>query len=410
MAYKFNKKTIKDVPIDSATVLMRADYNVPLTDDGKIADDYRMLQSLPTLNYLIRAGCKIVITSHLGRPDGKVVPKESLEPVAAHLSELLSKPVGFVPDCVGDRVKVAAKRLKPGGVLLLENVRFHPEEEANDAKFAKQIVDSSTATYFVQDCFGVAHRAHASIVGVTQFLPSVAGLLLEKEVTIILRAMHTPERPLVAVLGGAKVSDKIKILEKLIELADQIVIGGAMANTFLKYKGLPVGKSVCEEGQDAEIERVYSLVRQKVGDERIDDFLLLPVDVVVAPEISPNQKRVVADVHDVKSDEYILDIGTRSIEAMLEHCKNAKTVIWNGTLGYAEYVVFAYASAKLAMQLAEHKNTVFSLVGGGDTADFVVHWDSKKGQSFGHVSTGGGASLELMAGDKLPGVEALLDA
>jgi phosphoglycerate kinase len=410
MAFMFPKKTLRQVPLDNKIVLVRADYNVPLNDDGTIADDYRMLQSLPTLKYLLSAGCKIIITSHLGRPDGKVVAKESLEPVATHLGELLGQPVGFVPDCVGDRVKVASKRLKPGGVLLLENVRFHPEEEKNDEAFAKNLAADSGAQYFVQDGFGVVHRAHASTDAVTHFLPSVAGLLLEKEVSTILEAMQSPKRPLVAVLGGAKVSDKIKILERFVTIADQIVIGGAMANTFLKYKGLPVGKSVCEEGQEAEIDRIYALVRQKVGDERVDDFLLLPSDVVVATEISPNQKRVVADTKDVKPDEYILDLGTKSIEAMLAHCQKAKTVVWNGTLGYAEYVVFAYASAKLAMFLAEHKDGVFSLVGGGDTADFVVHWDAKRGKSFGHVSTGGGASLELMAGDKLPGVEALLDA
>ena len=405
----FTKKTIQDVPIEGKTVLVRADYNVPLTDDGKIADDYRMLQSLPTLHYLLRANCKIVICSHLGRPDGKVVAKESLEPVAAHLTELIGRPVGFVPDCVGDRVKVAVKHLKPGGILLLENVRFHPEEEKDDEAFAKKLATNSGAQYFVQDGFGVVHRAHASTDAVTHFLPSVAGLLLEKEVVTIESAMKSPKRPLVAVVGGAKISDKIKILERFVTIADQIVIGGAMANTFLKYKGLPIGKSLWEEGQEGEISRIYDLVRQKVGDERVDDFLLLPTDVVVAPEVSPNQKRVVVDAHDVKPEDHILDLGSKSIDAMLEHCQKAKTVIWNGTLGYAEYVVFAYASAKLAMQLAAHKDTVFSLVGGGDTADFVVHWDAKKGLSFGHVSTGGGASLELMAGDKLPGVEALLD-
>ncbi len=406
----FYKKTIKDVPIAGKTVLLRADYNVPLNDEGGIADDYRMQMSLPTLRYLIDADCKVVIMSHLGRPDGKVNPKESLEPVAAHLTELLGQPVGFVPDCIGDRVTVAAKRLKPGSVLLLENVRFHPEEEKNDEDFAKKLAKDSTAQYFVEDGFGVVHRAHASTEAVTHFLPSVAGLLLQKEVTTITKAMKQPERPLVAVLGGAKVSDKIPILEKFVGIADQIVIGGAMANTFLKYKGLPVGKSKVEDGQEAEIKRIYELAAQKVGADKVDDFLLLPTDVAVASEISPNQKRQIVDVHDVDSYDYMLDIGTKSIEAMLTHCKNAKTVVWNGTLGYAEYVVFAYASAKLALFLAEHKDHVFSIVGGGDTADFVIHWDSKKGGSFGHVSTGGGASLDLMSGVMLPGVEALLDA
>jgi phosphoglycerate kinase len=405
----FYKKTIKDLPIEHQTVLIRADYNVPLKDDGSIADDYRILQSLPTLNYLLRADCKIVICSHLGRPDGKVDPRASLEPVAAHLSKLLGRPVGFVPDCVGDRVKVAVKKLKPGSVLLLENVRFHPEEEKNDEAFAKDLAVSSGAKYFVQDGFGVVHRAHASTEAVTHFLPSVAGLLIEKEVSTITKAMEAPKRPFVAVMGGAKISDKIKILERFVDIADYIVIGGAMANNFLKYKGLPIGKSLWEEGQEEVIARIYERASKKIRAGTVDDFLLLPTDVAVAPEASPNQKRVVVDVHDVAPNDRILDLGPKSIEAILERIQSANTVIWNGTLGYAEYVVFAYASAKLAMQLAAQSSKTFSLVGGGDTADFVVHWDSKKGQSFGHVSTGGGASLELMSGKKLPGVEALMD-
>lgn len=407
---KFPKKTIRDVPIEGKTVLLRADYNVPLNDKGEIGDDYRIEMSLPTVKYLLKAGCRLIVCSHLGRPDGKVVPKESLEPVAVRLGELLGQPVAFVPDCIGERVKVAAKRLKPGQVLMLENLRFHPEEEANDKKFARALAASCGAQYFVDDAFGVVHRAHASTEAITSYLPSVAGLLLEREVVTIETAMKDPARPLVAVLGGAKISDKIKMLERFVGIADQIIIGGAMANTFLKYKGLPIGKSVWEDGQQEVIERIYKLATQKVGAAKVDDFLLLPTDVVVAEEIKPDQKRTVVHVSDVGDDDYILDLGTHSIAAMLAHTKAAATVIWNGTLGYAEYVVFAYASAKLAMHLAEHSRSVFSIIGGGDTADFVTHWDSKRGASFGHVSTGGGASLDLMSGEKLPGVEALLDA
>lgn len=405
----FAKKTIKDVPLEHQTVLVRADYNVPLNDDGTIGDDYRLQQSLPTLRFLMAAGCKIVVCSHLGRPEGKPNKKDSLQPVAAHLADLLGAPVQFVPDCVGDRVKVAAKNLKPGGIALLENLRFHPEEESNDKRFAQRLADDSGARYFVQDGFGVVHRAHASTDAIAHCLPSVAGLLLEREVSTILGAMQSPKRPLVAVLGGAKVADKIKVIERFVEIADQLIIGGAMANTFLKYKGLPIGKSKHGEGEEPLIERIYSLARQKVGDDKVDDFILLPTDVAVAPEISPNQQRTIVDVRRVAEGDYILDLGTESTESILRHIQNAKSVIWNGTLGMAEYVVFAYASAKLAMALAEHKDSVFSLVGGGDTADFVVHWDSKKGKSFGHVSTGGGASLELMAGETLPGVAALMD-
>lgn len=405
---RFTKKTIKDVPLEHQTVLLRADYNVPLNDDGSIADDYRLQMSLPTLKFLIAAGCKIVVCSHLGRPKGKPNKKESLELVAARLGELLGTPVTFVPDCVGDQVTVAVKNAKPGSVIMLENLRFHPEEEANDMAFAQRLAKDSNARYFVQDGFGVVHRAHASTDAITHCLPSVAGLLLEREVSTILGAMHSPKRPFVAILGGAKVADKIKVIERFIDIADQLIIGGAMANTFLKYKGVPVGKSKIAEDEAPLIERIYSLAAQKVGQDKVDEFILLPTDVAVAPEVSPNQKRTIVDVDKVAEADYILDLGPQTTDAIIARVKDAKSVIWNGTLGMAEYVVFAYASAKLAMALAENKE-VFSLIGGGDTADFVIHWDSKKGKSFGHVSTGGGASLELMAGDILPGVAALMN-
>jgi phosphoglycerate kinase len=409
MAALFTKKTIRDVPLEHQAVLVRADYNVPLTSDGNIADDYRITQSLPTLQFLIHAGCKVVIIAHLGRPKGKVDPKLSLEPIAEHLGELLKKPVAFVPDCIGDRVKVAVKKAKPGDVLLLENVRFHAGDEENDPIFAKALADSSQAKYFVQDGFGVVHRAHASTEGVTHFLPSVAGLLLEKEVTTITGVMRNPKRPLVAVLGGAKVSDKITVIQRFVQMADQIIIGGAMANTFFKYRGWPIGKSVHEDGEEALIERIYADARHKVGD-RVDDFILLPTDVAVAPAIGPGQKRTIVDVHKVQPDDYILDLGPTSTEVMLAHVKNAATVAWSGTLGYTEEIVFAYSSAKLATALAGQKDHTFSVIGGGDTADFVLHWDKKGGHSFGLVSTGGSASLELMAGQVLPGVAALMKA
>jgi phosphoglycerate kinase len=406
----FHKKTIRDVPVDNQIVLVRADYNVPLNPNGTIADDFRVMHSVPTLEFLIKAGCKVVVCSHLGRPGGKRAEAESLEPVAKRLSKLLKKKVAFVPECVGDQVKVAVKAMKPGDVTLLENLRFHKEEEENDKKFAKRLIKDSGARYFVQDGFGVVHRAHASTEAITRYAPSVAGLLLEKEVTTILGVMKRPKHPLVAVLGGAKVSDKIQVIHNFIAIADQLIIGGAMANTFLKYRGYNVGKSKCEDGEGPFIDQIYALAEKKVGAERVDDFVLLPRDVAVAPEIGPRQKRTIVDINNVDPNDYILDLGTKSIDDLLGHIKGAKSVIWNGTLGMAEYVVFAYASAKLAFALAEHRKSVFSLIGGGDTADFVVHWDPKKGKSFGHVSTGGGASLELMAGEVLPGVAALMDA
>jgi len=404
----FTKKTIKDVPLEYKTVLVRADYNVPLKN-GSIGDDYRMVQSLPTLKFLMHAHCKIVIVAHLGRPKGKVVKDLSLEPVAEHLSELLDKKVTFVPDCVGDRVKVAVKNAKPGDVILLENVRFHEGDEANDPAFAKALVDSSQAAYFVQDGFGVVHRVHASTEAVTHLLPSVAGLLLEREVDTITDVMKNPKRPLVAVLGGAKVSDKITVIQRFVELADQIIIGGAMANTFFKYRGLPIGKSVYEPGEEALIERIYADARRKVGD-RVDDFILLPTDVAVAPSIEGRHKRTIVDVQKVQPGDYILDLGPTSTEVMLAHTKHAATVVWSGTLGYTEDIVFAYSSAKLATALAAQRAHTFSVVGGGDTADFVLHWDKKGGRSFGLVSTGGSASLELMAGQVAPGVAALMKA
>lgn len=404
----FDKKTIRDVPLEAQTVLLRADYNVPLKDDGTIADDYRITQSLPTLHFLQQAGCKIVVISHLGRPKGKHDKKLSLAPVAKHLGALLGQEVPFVRDCVGDVVKVAAKKLKPGQVILLENVRFHPEEEANDPTFAKALATSSTAGYFVQDGFGVVHRAHASTEGVTHFLPSVAGLLLEREVTTITGVMKNPKPPLVAVLGGAKVSDKITVIERFVHLADQIIIGGALANTFFAYRGMAIGKSVHEDGQEQLIERIYAAARKKVGD-RVDEFILLPTDVAVAPQAGPGQSRTIVDAKAVQPADYILDLGPASTEAMLAHIKNAATVVWSGTLGLTEQIVFAYSSAKLVTALAEQKNRTFSVVGGGDTADFVLHWGHDAGKKLGLVSTGGSASLELMAGETLPGVAALLD-
>lgn len=407
MPVVFNKKTIKDVPLEHSTVLMRADYNVPIAADGSVADDFRIAQTVPTLRFLQRAGCKIVIIAHLGRPGGKRDAKLSLEPVAIKLGELLGQPVAFVPDCIGDRVSVAVKHAKPGQVILLENLRFHKGEESNDMAFAEQLAKSSGAKYFVQDGFGVAYRKHASVEAITHVLPSVAGLLLKKEITTITHAMHNPKTPLVAVVGGTKVSDKILAIEQLVHVADHIIIGGALANTFFKYLGYEIGKSVYEPGQDALIERIYAEARRKVGD-RIDDVIVLPTDVAVAPSLEGSHKRTIVDVRKVQSDDYILDLGITSTELMLAYVRKAATVVWCGTLGRAEDVMFAYASAKLATALAEQKDRTVSVVGGGDTTDFVLHWHHASSKDFGLISTGGGASLEVMAGRVLPGVVALM--
>lgn len=404
----FYKQTIKTVPLDNTTVLMRADYNVPLKDDGTIADDFRIRASLPTIRYLLERHCKVVIMSHLGRPEGND-PKLSLEPVALRLSELLGRPVHFVPETVGDRVKMAVKRAPSNGVVVLENLRFDPREEANDKDFARQIAESSGARYFVQDGFGVVHRAHASTEAIEHFLPGVAGLLLEREVTTINNAMKAPQRPLIAVMGGAKVSDKIALVQRFIEVADKVIIGGAMANTFLAYKGHSVGKSKIETDQKDTLDAIYAAAEKKVGAAEIDNFILLPSDVAVATEIGPDAPRRIVSVDAIGADDIALDVGDDSIAAIVHEVIDAKTVIWNGTLGYAELPNFAVGSAKLAQALATHHD-ITSIIGGGDTADFVQHWDEKEGASFTHVSTGGGASLELMAGEKLPGVESLLDA
>jgi 3-phosphoglycerate kinase len=404
----FFKQTIKTVPLGGKAVLLRTDYNVPQNADGSVADDFRIRASLPTIKYLLKEGCKVVIISHLGRPEGRD-PKFSLEPAAQRLAELLGEPVRFVDQTVGDKVKMAVKRAPRRSVTVLENLRFDPREEANDEEFAKQLALDSGARYFVQDGFGVVHRAHASTDAITHYLPSVAGLLLEREATTITDAMKAPKRPLIAVMGGAKVSDKIPLVKRFVEVADKVIIGGAMANTFLAYKGYDMGKSKVEADQKATLDAIYEAAAKKVGADKVDDFIILPVDVAVASAIGPDQPRKTVAASKIGKDDIALDIGEESIGAMVAEVEKAKTVIWNGTLGYAELPNFAHGSARLALTLATHPD-IISIIGGGDTADFVLNWDVRKGESFTHVSTGGGASLELMAGEKLPGVESLLDA
>lgn len=406
---RFYKKTIDDVPLDGKKVLVRADYNVPLSSDGTIQDDYRIRSSLPTLQALLERNCTLILLSHLGRPEGKPTAKLSLAPVAHRLAELLGRPVRFVEESVGDVVSVAATRAKPGDIVLLENLRFHAEEEANDPVFAKQLAHDTQAEYFVQDGFGVVHRAHASTSAITQFLPSVAGKLLEREYTVLSGVVQEPDRPLVAVLGGAKVSDKIKVVERFVTIADKVLVGGAMANNFLKFRGYPVGKSLIEDGIEATVSSIYAAVEQKVGKDQVDEFLRIPEDVAVAHSLDEDARRVVVDRRDVAADEIILDAGPRTMDVFDSELQHARTVVWNGTLGRAEVSQFAHGSARLALTLATHPD-ITSVVGGGDTADFVLHWDAAGGASFSHVSTGGGASLELLAGEPMPGIDALMDA
>lgn len=397
---------MRDLPLAAGdTVLVRTDYNVPMNDKGKITDDFRITTSLPTLKYLLERGCRVVIIAALGRPDSPD-PKFSLKPVAKHLSKLLDRPVKFADDCVGDRAKVATKHLRNGEIVMLENLRFHPGEEADDREFAKQLARDSHAKYFVQDAFGMTHRAHASMVAITEFLPSVAGFLLESEYLAIKNATDNPNRPLVAILGGAKIADKIELIKHFIDIADQVIVGGAMANDFLKYLKFPIGASVYEPGLDDTIADILKHARKKYG-PNFEQSFIIPTDVAVAETGDLNDPRVEMPRSDVGIKMKILDIGPETIVTAEELIEKAGTVIWNGTMGMAEKPAFAIGSARIAMTIAKNPQ-ITSVIGGGDTAEFVRDWDALKGGSFTHVSTGGGASLELMAGEMLPGIAALL--
>ena len=405
----FSKQTVRDIDVDRQVVLVRVDYNVPLKKDGSIDDDLRIRASLPTIKYLIERQCKLVLMSHLGRPEGRD-QSQSLAPVAARLSELLGQSVKFIDDCIGDKVYQTVKHAPCGSVILLENLRYYPQEEADDMEFAKNIAKSTGANLFVQDGFGAAHRAHASTHAITQFLPSFAGLLLEKEVTMINRSMELPARPVVAIIGGAKISDKIDLIKRFIDKADKILIGGAMANTFLKFKRYDMGKSLVESDQDEILREIYDLAAAKVGPENVDDFLVLPKDLAVSTSIDdPDQIRREVSVDKIADDEMALDIGTQAIDQFCDIISTAKTIVWNGPMGIAEKEVFSIGSARIALAIAANNESV-SIVGGGDTADFVLKWSGGDESSFTHISTGGGASMELMSGKKLPGVESLLDA
>lgn len=399
---RFPKKTIRDVPVHNKRILMRADFNVPLNEKGEIESDYRILQTLPTLRYLLERKCTVIVVAHLGRPEGRPNKKYSLEVVAEKLKQLLPEyPIEFVGTTIDDKARQACKSAKEGTVTLLENLRFSPGEEANDSDFADALQRTAKADYFVQDGFGVVHRAHASTEAITHLVPSVAGLLLESEVTTLTSVIKQPRHPLVAVIGGAKISDKIGFIEQLLTTADVVLIGGAMANTFLRYQGEPVGKSLIEAGQEAEIKRIYSIA--KPGQ------IILPTDVAVADKIDESAIRRECSVNEVNPNDIILDLGPETIKSFDEHLQNAATVLWNGTLGYAELPQFARSSVQLAKAISDQHHSITSVIGGGDTAEFVLEWRGHhEDRTFTHISTGGGASLELMSGLKLSGVEALI--
>lgn len=428
----FNKKTINDYDLNGKRVLLRADYNVPLNKDGSVASNYRIEQSLPTIKALQEKGCQIVICSHLGRPKSPMDKQFSLKPIARELSKLLKHDVTFVSDCVGDNVKLAVKSMKAGDIVLLENVRFHEEEEKNDSEFAKSIIQSTGAEVLVQDGFGVVHRAHTTTDAIARQIPAVAGLLLASEVDTITNVMLEPKRPLMAIIGGAKIEDKIDIIHKFIDSADIVVIGGAMANTFLKAQGLEVGESLVD---DDELDTAHDIMKKvrHVSSQRNFVFYL-PQDGVVATEIDKKSEtrivgwdaQVVADIeaypkrplHEtshVKKHEKILDIGPISGAFIAGAVQMVNTVIWNGTMGVTETPavhgpVGPYSHGTeivIDALVGKYGHRPFSLLGGGDTAGYVE--ERGLNDMFDHVSTGGGASLELMSGKELPGVAVLWD-
>lgn len=425
----FNKKTVHDIDVNNKRVLVRVDYNVPLKD-GKITDDYRIKKSLPTIKLLLEKNARIILCSHLGRPDGRVDKNFSLKPCAERLSKLLDKPVQFAADCVGGEVQEKVNSLEPGQILMLENVRFYPGEEANDEDFAKSL--ASYGEVFVQDAFGVVHHGSVSVSEIPKYLPAVAGLLLEKEVDTITNVMENPERPLMAIIGGAKISGKIEILKRLINIADFVVVGGAMANTFLLAEGIAIGKSLAEKDEVGLAKEIIEMAKAKAKKQPF--VFYLPQDGVVATDIEkPRFTRIVdwdahviAAIQDypkrsaknnerVLSSEFILDIGPFSGAFIAGGIQLAKTVIWNGAMGVTETPAlnapvgpFAHGTEVVVdALLGEFGHKPFSVLGGGDTVGYIE--DRKLTDCFNHVSTGGGASLELMSGKKLPGVEALLD-
>ncbi|MCF8568188.1 phosphoglycerate kinase [Alicyclobacillus tolerans] len=391
-----NKATVQDIVWVGKRALVRVDFNVPL-DGTTITDDTRIRAAVPTIRFLMEQGAKVVLMSHLGRPKGERTEKYSLQPVAQHLSQLLNSPVAFATDCVGATAMAAVDKLQPGQVLLLENVRFYKEEEKNDPSFAKEL--AKLGDVFVNDAFGTAHRAHASTVGVAHLLPAAAGFLMEKEIAIMGKALEEPQRPFVAIIGGAKVSDKISVLENLLPKVDALLIGGGMANTFLAEQGFSMGKSLVE--RDAQ-ETAGKLV-QKAAE--LGKQLLLPDDLVVAEAFAEDAPHQVCAVTQVPSDGMALDIGPATIAKYQGAVRAAKTVLWNGPMGVFEMAPFAKGTVAIAQAMADVQGT--TIVGGGDSVAAVEQ--AGLAEQMSHVSTGGGASLEFLEGKELPGVAALSD-
>ena len=392
-----NKKTVKDIDLKGKKVLVRCDFNVPMDEERNITDNTRIVAALPTIKYLLEENCAVILCSHLGRPKGEFKPEYSLKPVAKELSKLLNKEVIMANDVIGEDAMKKASELKEGEILLLENVRFHREETDNDPEFAKKL--ASMAEVFVNDAFGTAHRAHASTAGIADYLPAVAGFLIEKELKFLGEAINNPERPLVAILGGAKVSDKIGVIDNLLEKVDTLMIGGGMTYTFFKAQGYEVGKSICELDK---LDLAKELM-EKAKNKGVK--LMLPVDTKVGKEYSADTESKTVKSTEIPADWEGLDIGEETIKLYSEELQKAKTVIWNGPLGVFEFPQFAIGTNAIAKVLADLDAT--TIIGGGDSAAAV----KKAGleDKMTHISTGGGASLEFIEGKKLPGIECLMD-
>jgi phosphoglycerate kinase len=389
-----NKKTIRDLNVSGRRVLVRVDFNVPL-ENGAVGDDTRLRAALPTIHYLMDHKAKTILCSHLGRPKGKPNPAYNLGPVSVRLSQLVGRAVRMAPDCVGPAVQGMVNAMQPGDLLLLENLRFHPEEEANEAGFVQAL--AALADVYVDDAFGSAHRAHASTVGVAERLPAVAGFLMERELNFLGRALTNPARPFVAILGGAKVSDKIAVIENLLAIVDRLLIGGGMANTLLRAQGKEVGQSLVENDK---IEVAKDLLRKGVSK------LVLPVDVVIADQFDARALHSTVSVDAVLASWRIVDIGPQTVELFQEHLRTARTVVWNGPMGVFELAPFAGGTFAIAHALAELPGAT-TIVGGGDSAAAVEQ--AGVAERITHVSTGGGASLEFLEGKALPGVAVLQD-
>lgn len=392
-----NKKTIEDIDLKNKKVLVRCDFNVPMDEEKNITDNTRIVAALPTIKYLLENNCAIILCSHLGRPKGEFKPEFSLKPVAKELSKLLNKEIIMANDVIGEDAKSKAKNLQNGQIMLLENVRFHREETDNDPEFSKQL--ASMAEVYVNDAFGAAHRAHSSTAGVAQYLPAVSGFLIEKELKFLGNALNNPERPFVAIMGGAKVSDKIGVIDSLLEKVDTLIIGGGMAYTFFKAQGYEVGNSICEMDK---LDLAKELM-EKAKNKGVK--LMLPVDTKIGKEFKPDTESKTVSWTEIPEGWEGFDIGEESIKMFAEEIKKAKTVVWNGPLGLFEFDQFAIGTNSIAEVLSQIDAT--TIIGGGDSAAAV----RKAGleDKMTHISTGGGASLEFLEGKKLPGIECLQD-